>query len=126
WSASRTALAIASLVVLLSLLTPRPATFIWNPYSQFGAVTAPINAKTGFHEEIDLVQPGSISLNEEIAFTVDVTDALGQPKEEISAEQRWRGGVLDVYQGGRWQSMYRTRAGQGGRGMMQARLPNFG
>ena len=48
-----------------------------------------------------------MALNEEEAFTVQVVDAEGKPKNDLSTEQRRRGGILDHYEGGKWKSLYR-------------------
>ncbi len=65
-----------------------------------------------------------MDLSNEIAWTVQVTDATGRPRIDLPAEQRWRGWVVDTYEKGVWtaeQQLPRPSAGA-----PQKELPDFG
>jgi transglutaminase-like putative cysteine protease len=118
---------------LLFLVTPRGNWPSWDPLTRLGFRAGPPRAQTGFvAEEINLNRTGELDLDDEAAFTVRASDAEGRPKTDLTAEQRWRGAVLEVYADGRWSaSLDRIRMpgavrGPGMRPRLQERLPDFG
>jgi protein-glutamine gamma-glutamyltransferase len=88
----------------LFLLLPRQGQSAWNPYQLFGGAksAAARIAQTGFTNEIDLNSTGEVEVNDDVALIVQAQTAEGGPKPDLSAEQRWRGAVLDYYDNGRW------------------------
>jgi hypothetical protein len=95
-----------SLVIALPmfLLLPRQGQSAWGPYQLFGGAkpSAPRIAQTGFTNEIDLNRTGEVEVSDDIALTVLAETDQGRPKTDLSADQRWRGAVLDYYDKGRW------------------------
>jgi hypothetical protein len=91
--------------VPLFLITPRLDGPDWEPLSRMGnPQTRTVAAKTGFSEEIDLRRVGTLTNDDAVAFTVKMTDLEGTPQKLLPADQRWRGPVLDRYEGGVWRS----------------------
>jgi transglutaminase-like putative cysteine protease len=58
-----------------------------------------------------------------IAWTVEATDTAGRPRSDLPAHQRWRGVVLDSYEGGIWSAEF-ARSTPLDR--TQTELPDFG
>jgi transglutaminase-like putative cysteine protease len=126
--ALRWMLALTVVALALFLLTPRRDGPGWDPLTQFREVkslgsTGP--AQTGFTEEINLNRTGQVEIDDEVAMTVVATEAQGQPKLDLSPEQRWRGTVLDNYADGLWTSDLRLPRG-GTMMRPQRRLPDLG
>jgi transglutaminase-like putative cysteine protease len=93
--------AVAACVALLVfLLLPRQPQQM-NLFLYFSTGTSS-RTQTGFSEQMDLNRTGLVEVDEEVAFTAQVEDADGNPKLDLSGEQRWRGTVADVYHQGRW------------------------
>jgi transglutaminase-like putative cysteine protease len=123
--AGRWTLLVAGLALGLFLLTPRADGPGWDPFQRFGPDPASATpAQTGFSEEINLNRTGSLEVNVEVAFTVAVTDAQGQPRQDLPGDQRWRGVVLDRYEEGLWTPTRRLPVG--GLSRRQERLPDLG
>jgi transglutaminase-like putative cysteine protease len=121
----RWALAIGGPVIVLSLMTPRTNGLLWDPYGQFGGKSpTPPPAPIGFEEEMDIGQTGGAVATADVAFTVEVVNSFGTPKTDLPTEQRWRGVVLDFYDGGKWKNLRRGRLREIGSGDQQ--LPDFG
>jgi hypothetical protein len=117
---------VAVLALVLFLLTPRHDSFSWEPLANFRAENGPrSHQQAGPGEEINLNREGIVDLDEEIAFRVVAADVDGQPKLDLPGDQRWRGTVLDWYEGGRW-----TVAQQAPSALLprrrQRQLPDFG
>jgi transglutaminase-like putative cysteine protease len=115
---------VGGLALVVFLLTPRMEGPGWEPEARFGGTSAP-RTQTGFHEDINLLQTGTVDLSNDVAWTVQVTDEAGFPKTDLSPEQRWRGGLVDTYDKGVWTAEYqlpRPRIGL----PVQAQLPDFG
>jgi transglutaminase-like putative cysteine protease len=107
---SLTSLLVAAVpAVLLFLILPRVGQGNWEPFAMIGGGRG-FNAsiQTGAAEQIDLNRTGTVEVNEEVALTVTATDARGEPKLDLPAEQRWRGAMLDYYLEGCWRSGYQT------------------
>lgn len=113
--------AVTGMTIFLTWLTPKPGAIVWDPFVQLGTHSRAVQAQTGYAVEIDLNQTGTIALNDAIAFTVAVTDARGAPKNDLSGDQRWRGGILDIYESGKWLNPYRS--GSIGMGLRRTQLP---
>jgi hypothetical protein len=58
----------------------------------------------GISEEqlIDLNNTGTLELDPEVAFEVYLEDYKGNPKTNLSANQRWRGPIFRTYSNGNW------------------------
>ena len=116
--------AFLALSIPLFLITPRADTSTWNPLLRFSQSRGMFRGSTtGFSEQMNLNRTGEVELSEEVAMTVMVKDATGQPYKEMFLGQRWRGAVLEQYEKGVWQRRYRRRPPQF---IAQAELPNFG
>src|SRR5262249_3024386 len=88
--------------LLLFLLLPRASSRAeFNPFSLFTGVRAP-PPQTGFAEQMDLNRTGLIEVDDEVVLEVRAEDAAGNPRLDLSGEQRWRGMVLDFYSQGCW------------------------
>jgi transglutaminase-like putative cysteine protease len=123
--AGRWTLLVAGLALGLFLLTPRADGPGWDPLQRFGpGPSTGSRAETGFSEEINLNRTGSLEVNDEVAFTVAATDARGQPKLDLPADQRWRGVVLDRYEEGVWTGSRRLPFG--GLHRRSQQLPDLG
>ncbi len=120
----RWAALVGSLALALFLLTPRMDVPDWEPFSRFSG-TGRQRSQTGFREDINLLETGWVELNNEVAWTVQATDAAGRPKTDLSGEQRWRGLVVDDYQHGVWTAMQQLPRPQPGT-EPQTELPDFG
>lgn len=91
-------LALAVLALPLFLLTPKLGETAWSPFSLNR--TGP--AVVAYADSMDLNRVGRLRPTDQEAFKVEARDAGDGPKTDIDLEQRWRGAVLDHYQGGRW------------------------
>lgn len=61
--------------------------------------------ETGFPDDIphiDLKRTGTLTVNNEEALLVTVTDREGQPRSDMTDVQKFRGAVLRYYEQGRW------------------------
>jgi hypothetical protein len=97
WTVRR-ALVVIGLGLALFLLTPRFGNRNWNllnPQTRG-------QMETGYSPAVDLNQTGEVRVSAEEAFQVKVENANGQPKLDLSPQQRWRGTTLDLYENGRW------------------------
>ncbi|MHB1424263.1 MAG: transglutaminase TgpA family protein, partial [Gemmataceae bacterium] len=120
--APRWTLLVAGPALVLFLLTPRRDKWAWQPLN---------NLHSGYirghnleeREEINLNRIGRIELDNGIALQVAAVDVDGQPKLDLSAEQRWRGAVLDCYEKGKWMMHESPPVSRRGR---QYELPHFG
>lgn len=94
----------------LFLCLPRGEGQAWDPRTNFGnRYFEPLpKAQTGFGETIDLHRTGTVEVNEDEAFTVRAVGPDGQTPAELPADLRWRGTVLDRYQGGVWKASPRN------------------
>jgi hypothetical protein len=108
--------------LVLFLLTPRFGNRNWNllnPSQTRGQM------ETGYSPTMDLNQTGEVKVSDEEAFQVKVENADGQPKRDLSPQQRWRGTTLDVYENGRWGSRRRLMFFPGNR-PIHAPIPEGG
>jgi transglutaminase-like putative cysteine protease len=113
---------VGPIALLLFLLTPRIGKNTWKPVGRYTGAGSPMfPMQTGMITEIDLNHVGAVYLDEEVAFTVAVTDANGQPRTDLSPEQRWRATVLDRYENGLWRGDQRRPVIR-----PQEQLPDFG
>ncbi len=113
---------IAALTLIVFLLTPRRDSGAWEPLNDLRNVAPRIVGENPV-EEINLNDTGRVELDDEIVLRVAAADALGRPKRDLPADQRWRGFVLDWYENGRWTMMHPLFA-TGRRD--QADLPDLG
>lgn len=90
------ALVAAAAAVPLYLLTPRSAA----SKADFGKPRMEIGYSAD--QMVDLNRTGALGTNTEPAFEVTATHPDGRPKSDLYPDQRWRGKVLRVYQGGEW------------------------
>ena len=100
----RWSLAVSVLVVPLVWLMPQVEGPEWEPLSRFGVPSSRSTARMGFSDEIDVTRVGRLEPDASPAFSVRVTDPQGRPVRGLSADQRWRGVVLDRYDEGVWRS----------------------
>ncbi|MFM8933069.1 MAG: DUF3488 domain-containing protein, partial [Gemmataceae bacterium] len=99
-------LAIASIIFFA---IPRPDVPLWNPAAHFGQGG---RAATGASNEMDLTGTGTLDLDSEIAFEVDVRLASGEPGT-LNADSRFRQVELELYRAGRWRGTTESTAGRG-------------
>ena len=136
--ARRWSIAIVAVALFLFLITPRPHDSRWElPLAARGRM------ETGLSDGgLDLNKTGSLQQNKELAFQVYVEDGEGNPKLDLSPNQRWRGAVRSFYENGRWpadraSSLYvldkvrpvslpSTAIGQGRTASKKTLLPDFG
>ena len=88
-------LAAAAAAVPLYLVTPR------SPYEKLTFGQPRVEIGFAADQMTDLNQTGDLKANEAVAFEV-VAEANGQPKTDLSPEQRWRGRILKQYVKGVW------------------------
>jgi transglutaminase-like putative cysteine protease len=100
-TAARWGAVAAGVAVLVFLLVPRQSQQQFHLFLYFSNSGAQ-RAQVGFSELMDLNRTGLVEVDDELAFSVQAEDAAGNPKLDLSGEQRWRGTVLDTYQQGRW------------------------
>jgi hypothetical protein len=94
--------AVALLVGILFLITPRLEGPDWDPLARFGVQPPKIRLHVGFNDEIDLTRVGRMECDTTPAFTVQVQDRAGRLVRGIAETQRFRGLVLDQYNDRRW------------------------
>lgn len=116
-------LVISATALLLFLCTPRRDNWSWQPLNRLRSGYSRGRLQSD-SEEMNLNSTGRVELDDEIAFSVEASDADGQPKLDLPAEQLWRGSVLDWYEHGKWAMMHLTPLGQ--RRKDTDRLPDFG
>jgi transglutaminase-like putative cysteine protease len=120
--AVRWTLLISAAALLLFLLTPRRDNWSWEPLSKLRSGYSRGHFQSGA-EEMNLNDIGRVEMDDEAALHVAAVDAAGQPKFDLSIDQRWRGSVLDWYEHGRWTTMHLRPM----RPFVHQRdLPNFG
>jgi transglutaminase-like putative cysteine protease len=102
---------VAALALLACLLLPRQDSDPWDPLRLLSAAqrVEAARAQTGAAAQIDMNSTGWVELDDEVALVVTAEDASGAPKLDMDSRQRWRGPVLDHYDGGRWESIYGLR-----------------
>jgi transglutaminase-like putative cysteine protease len=125
----RWTLLVSGLALLLFLLTPRRDGSSWEPLHLFRAERESASTlQVGLGEEINLNRTGTLEPDNEVALQVAFTDSADQPRRDLPAEQRWRGGVLDWYESGKWRAAHQApllpNSPHGPR--RQRQLPDFG
>jgi hypothetical protein len=91
---------IVPLGIAIFILTPRLTDAEFN----FTKLAKGIeHVETGFAPQLDLNHTGQMQVSTKVAFRAYVEDADGNPKIDITPEQRWRGLTLDLYRDGRWE-----------------------
>ncbi len=118
----RWTLVIWATTLLLFLLTPRRDSWGWEPLNKVR--TGYRNGTQGTNEEMNLNNIGRVELDDAIALRVEASDAAGQPKLDLPADQRWRGSVLDWYEHGKWTTIHPIPVKPGRSSQVQ--LPNLG
>ncbi len=118
----RWTLLISATALLLFLLTPRRDSWSWEPLNKIR--TGYRSGTQGANEEMNLNNTGRVELDNAIALRIAALDASGQPKLDLTADQRWRGSVLDWYEQGKWMTMALAPVKLGR--SSQVNLPNFG
>lgn len=92
--------------MVLFLLAPRFTWQSWDPLQQLGLDPASMRFPgTAFNPAIDLNKTGEVNLGHEEAFRVYLFQ--GENSAGLPPDLRWRTGVLDRYQRGRWTSVPR-------------------
>jgi transglutaminase-like putative cysteine protease len=92
--------AVIAMAVLVFLATPRSGDARWQLTLSGGRLQA------GYAEDrpgIDLNHMGTVSLNQEVVFTVYVFDGNSHPRSMLDPNIRWRGSTFNYYEGGRWE-----------------------
>lgn len=87
---------------VLSLATPRISPSPWSPLELLGRSPPGGKAETGVPASMDLNRVGQVEVNDEVVIEIEATDAAGNPKLDLSGDQRFRGAYLDHYDEGRW------------------------
>src|SRR5262249_22700331 len=106
--AGRRAFLLLAVVTAFYLLTPRHTASSWEEnLFRSGALQVGLGDTL-----IDINRTGTIRTSGAVAFEIKAEDATGQPKLDLDRNQRWRGLLLNHYEGGRW-----TRTATGGRGL---------
>jgi transglutaminase-like putative cysteine protease len=119
----RWTLLISPTALLLFLLTPRRDNWSWEPLNRIHTGYRRGNLPGGI-EEMNLNNTGRIEVDDEVALHFSAVDAAGQPKTDVTGEQRFRGHVLDWYEHGRWTTMHLMPARPRSRGQFE--LPDLG
>jgi transglutaminase-like putative cysteine protease len=117
------AVVVIGLGLVLFLLTPRFGNRNWNllnPAQTRGQM------EMGYSPTMDLTQTGEVKVSDEEAFQVKVENADGQPKLDLSPQQRWRGTTLDLYENGRWGGRRRAYVVPWGRRHVYPPIPEGG
>jgi transglutaminase-like putative cysteine protease len=121
---------VIGLAILVFLATPRSGDARWQLTLHGGRM------QTGYSDErpgIDLNHSGTVSLNQEVVFTVVVYDSNSHMRSLLDPTVRWRGSIFNHYEAGRWED--RPLVDQPGRGLgltaaspttPYAQLPNLG
>jgi transglutaminase-like putative cysteine protease len=120
----RWTLLISGTTLLIFLLTPRRDNWTWEPLNKLHTGFRRGGSQGGGSDEMNLNSTGRIELDDEVALRIAAVDTAGQPKLDLSGEQRFRGSVLDWYEHGRWTTMHLlpVQPRRGG----QLELPDFG
>jgi hypothetical protein len=61
--------------------------------------------ETGFPDDIphiDLKRTGTLTVNDEVVLQLTVVDRAGNPRNDLTDAQKFRGGVLRYYENGNW------------------------
>ena len=118
-------LMLVSLSVVLFLVTPRSDTNSWNPILRFGQARGggAGMGSTGFAEQMNLNKTGEIEVNSDVAFTLSATDNDGKPYLSLANDQRFRGAILEHYEGGIWNRRVKRSVTTN---PAQTKLPFFG
>jgi protein-glutamine gamma-glutamyltransferase len=104
---------VTALAVLIFLATPRSGDARWQLTLHGGRL------QTGYSDErpgIDLNNSGTVSLNQEVVFTVYAYDGNNQLHSVLDPNIRWRGSTFNHYEAGRWEDRPLTQ--EPGRGMV--------
>jgi hypothetical protein len=91
---------VTAFAILVFLVTPRSGDARWQLTLHGGRL------QTGYSEErpgIDLNHSGTVSLNQEVVFTVYTYDANNQRRSMLDPNVRWRGATFNHYEAGRWE-----------------------
>jgi transglutaminase-like putative cysteine protease len=91
------ALPILAIGVVAFLTMPRSHA-VWQVPKQQNRQESGISEE----QELDLHHTGTLTLNPDIAFEVQVRNKNWQPKDDLPSDQRWRGPVYRVYVDGNW------------------------
>jgi hypothetical protein len=92
--------------LLLFLLAPRLSWQSWDPLQQIGVDPSLLRFPgSTFSQSIDLNRTGDVKLGSEEAFRVYLLQ--GENTGELPGDIRWRTGILDRYQNGRWTAVPR-------------------
>ncbi len=98
WLTARKALTATGVALVLFFVTPQHGTT-----EAISFLTRTSQAQTGFaNASMDLKNTGQLETDESVAFEVYVENADGTPKTDLSPNTRWRGIVMDHYEGGKW------------------------
>jgi len=103
---------VIGLAILVFLATPRSGDARWQLTLHGGRM------QTGYSDErpgIDLNHSGTVSLNQEVVFTVYVYDTNSFMRSLLDPNIRWRGTTFNHYEGGRWED--RPLVAEPGRGL---------
>ncbi|VTS02770.1 DUF3488 and transglutaminase-like domain-containing protein [Tuwongella immobilis] len=100
-TAMRWVVGVLGVTLMCFLLTPRSPGGRWDlPMTNRSKMEIGYSANS----DVDLGRTGHLDTNEEIVFTVKVTDAAGNPVTNLSADQRWRGRSMHKYEDGKWRN----------------------
>lgn len=91
---------IVPLGFVVFLATPQRNGAHWNPGLLGGHQNHAI--PTGLSSTIDLNRTGTLTIDDRVAFEVDVRQPDGSPLVNLDPNQRWRGPTLDFYENGHW------------------------
>lgn len=105
----RPVMATLAIAAIIFFAIPRPDVPLWNPAAHFGQGG---RAATGASNEMDLTGTGTLDLDSEIAFEVEVRLSSGDPGA-LNADSRFRQVELEMYRGGRWRGTSESTAGRG-------------
>jgi protein-glutamine gamma-glutamyltransferase len=109
---------VTALAVLVFLATPRSGDARWQLTLHGGRL------QTGYSDErpgIDLNHSGTVSLSQEVVFTVLSYDGNNQLRSILDPNIRWRGSTFNYYDAGRWEDRPLTQ--EPGRGLGQTAGP---
>ena len=91
------AVLVAAAALVLFLLTPRLGTTHWDG----SLLDLPQLQTLAVDPGMDINRTGTVRLSKTVAFEVSAEDARGEPKLDLSPNQRWRGSALNTYARGR-------------------------